>query len=51
VLNRFSHAGQLRLRRIAPPSSVTRLSSTRVSVLRQYGQCIVCRSFLALVPT
>ena len=40
VLNRLPHSGQERRRRIAPPSSATRLSRTRVSVLRQYGQCM-----------
>jgi hypothetical protein len=33
-------AEQVRRRRIEPPSSATRESRTRVSVLRQYGQCI-----------
>jgi hypothetical protein len=40
VVKRFSQAGQVRRRRIADPSSATRESSTRVSVLRQKGQCI-----------
>ena len=35
VVNRFSHDGQVRRRRIEPPSSATRESRTRVSVLRQ----------------
>jgi len=35
VLNRFSQDGQVRRLRIAPPSSATRLSRTRVSVCRQ----------------
>jgi hypothetical protein len=50
VENRFSHAGQTRRRRIDEPSSLTRLSRTRVSVLRQCGQCMRCRSFLASGP-
>jgi hypothetical protein len=40
VVNRFSQAEQVRRRRIAPPSSATRLSSTLVSVCLQNGQCI-----------
>jgi hypothetical protein len=34
-------SGQVRRRRIDVPSSATRESRTRVSVLRQYGQCIL----------
>jgi hypothetical protein len=40
VEKRRSQAGQARRRRIALPSSATRESSTRVSVLRQCGQCM-----------
>ena len=40
VVNRFEHDEQVRRRRIEPPSSETRESRTRVSVARQYGQCI-----------
>ncbi len=39
VVNRFSQTGHWRRRRIAPPSSATRLSTTRESACRQYGQC------------
>ncbi len=54
VVNRFSHSEHERRRRIEVPSSDTRLSSTRVSVWRQYGQCI-CGGILpvlerALIP-
>ena len=47
VVNRFSHDGQCRRRRIAEPSSATRESRTRVSVLRQNGQCIAGSSLCA----
>jgi hypothetical protein len=40
VVKRFSQSGQVRRRRIDVPSSATRESRTRVSVLRQNGQCI-----------
>src|SRR5690606_2171139 len=39
VVNRRPHSGQVRLRLIAAPSSVERLSMTRVSGWRQNGQC------------
>ena len=45
VVNRLPHSLQERRRRIAPPSSATRLSRTRVSVLRQYGQCMSAAPF------
>ena len=50
VVNRFSQAGQIRRRRMDEPSSATRESSTRVSVLRQKGQCI-CGPPLTAVRT
>jgi len=40
VVNRRSQDGHWRRRRMLPPSSVVRESSTLESVLRQYGQCI-----------
>src|ERR687898_948295 len=45
VVNRRSHVGHWRRRRMALPSSATRESSTLESVCRQYGQCI-CGSLL-----
>jgi hypothetical protein len=39
VVNRRPHSGHARRRRIAAPSSVERLSITRLSGLRQKGQC------------
>jgi hypothetical protein len=41
VVNRFPHSWQTRRRRIWPPSSATRESSTLVSLCRQNGQCTV----------
>src|SRR3569833_853674 len=40
VVNRRPHSAHDRRRRIAAPSSVERLSITRLSGLRQKGQCI-----------
>jgi hypothetical protein len=45
VVNLRPHAGQVRLRRIAAPSSVERLSMTLVSGWRQNGQCIADSPF------
>ncbi|GAA4535352.1 hypothetical protein GCM10023096_83860 [Nonomuraea ferruginea] len=39
MVNRRPHSGQVRLRLIAAPSSVERLSMTLVSGWRQNGQC------------
>src|SRR5690606_11268343 len=54
VVNRRSQEEQLRRRRIDVPSSATRESSTRVSVFRQYGQCIrhtsSCDALYRLIP-
>ena len=40
VVNRRPHSGHCRRRRIEVPSSVARLSTTRLSACRQNGQCI-----------
>src|SRR6185503_14403186 len=40
VVKRRPHSGHCRRRRIEAPSSVARLSTTRLSVWRQNGQCI-----------
>ena len=41
VVNRRPHCGHERRRRMAAPSSATRLSTTRLSAWRQNGQCTV----------
>jgi hypothetical protein len=44
VVNLRPHSGQVRLRLMAAPSSVDRLSMTLVSGWRQKGQCICSTS-------